>query len=415
MTIWLWNLGAYSVQLAVLALTAAGVTALLRLNAPRVTLRFWQLLLAVALVLPLIQPWTTRPSKTIQSSITFMSSAVLDNAAVATERDPKTLVAAILIAGVVLRLAWLSFGLFRLRAIRRRATPAASLDAMSGELTLELHTAADVMFSDEVDGPATVGWRRAVVLLPRRVMDLSPAAQRAVLCHELIHVRRRDWLATALEEAWCAALWFHPGARLLTSRACLAREMLVDEQTIRHTRDRRAYAEALLAFANPQRHLIGATALIGRRQLSQRISLIAQEVSMSRNRVASLVVLSAVIVAAATLSATNSVPMVGEFQAQDTTVYKPGNGITLPFVVKEVKPEYPKDMMSGEKVQGSVWMRCVVLADGKVGDIEITRSLHPRLDKEAGQALAQWEFKPGSKDGKPVPVEVTIEMTFTLK
>ncbi len=414
MTIWLWNLGAYSVQLAVLAVTAAAVTALFRLHAPRVTLRFWQLLLTVALVLPLLQPWTTSPSKTIRSSITFMSSTVADNVPVASEREPMALVAIAVIAGAAIRLSWLGFGLVRLRAIRRRAVAAASLDAVSGELKQSLRAEADVMFSDEVDGPATVGWRRAVVLLPRRVMELSPAAQRAVMCHELIHVRRRDWLATVLEETWCAALWFHPGARLITSQACLAREMLVDEETIRHTRDRRAYAEALLAFANPQRHLIGATALIGRRQLSQRISLIAEEVSMSRIRVASLLVLSAALITAATLSAAGSVPMLGAVVTQDT-VYKPGDGITLPLVVKEVKPDYPKDMLSGEKVQGSVWMRCVVLPDGTVGDIEITRALHPRLDKEAGRALTQWEFKPGTKDGKPVPVEVTIEMTFTLK
>jgi TonB family protein len=415
MTIWLWNLGAYSVQLAVLALTAAAVTALLRLHTPRVTLRFWQLLLAVALVLPFLQPWTTNPSETIQSSITFVSSAVIDNAPAVTERDPMTLIAAILIAGVIIRLSWLGFGLLRLRAIRRRAVPATSLDDVSGELRHSLQAGADVMFSDEVDGPATVGWWRAVVLVPRRVTELSPAAQRAVLCHELIHVRRRDWLATVLEEIWCAALWFHPGARLMTSRACLAREMLVDELAIQHTRDRRAYAEALLAFSNPQRHLIGATALIGRRQLSQRISLIAQEVSMSRNRVASLLVLSAAIVAAATLSAASSIQMVGAFQAQDTTVYKPGSGITLPVVLKEVKPDYPKDVMNGEKVQGSVWMRCVVMPDGKIGDIEVTRSLHPRLDDEARRAARQWEFKPGTKDGKPVAVEITLEFTFSLK
>ena len=134
---------------------------------------------------------------------------------------------------------------------------------------------------------------------------------------------------------------------------------------------------------------------------------------MSRRRVAPFLVLSATAVAAATLSAATSVPMVSS-QAQTEQVYKPGDGVTLPAVVKEVKADYPRDVLP-EKVQGSVWMRCVVLADGKVGDIEVTRSLHPRLDREASRALSQWEFKPGTKDGTPVAVEVTIEMTFTLK
>ena len=79
-------------------------------------------------------------------------------------------------------------------------------------------------------------------------------------------------------------LWFHPCARVIASRLSLARETVVDELTIRITRDRRAYAEALLAFSDPQPHLIGATPFIGRRTLSQRISLIAEETPMSRHR-----------------------------------------------------------------------------------------------------------------------------------
>jgi len=415
MTIWLWNLAAYSAQLAVLAVTAAAVTTLLRLNTPRATLRFWQGLIAVALALPLLQPWTKSPGKTIQSSITFVTSARVDASSASVPSDPTTVIVAVLLAGLAVRLVWLGVGFVRLRAIRRRATRAPSLDGVALTLKQDLHARADVMLSDEVEGPVTVGWWRAVVLLPRRVLQLPPAVQKAVLCHELIHVRRRDWLATVLEEVWCAALWFHPGVRLMATRACLAREMLVDEETILHTRDRRAYAEALLAFSNPQPHLIGATALIGRRHLSQRISLIAQEVSMSRTRVASLLALSAAIIAVATLAAATGVPMVSS-QAQAEQVYKAGDGITLPVVVREVKPAYTAEAMQ-QKIQGSVSLRAVVLADGTVGDIEITRSLDAEygLDREAGRALTKWLFKPGTKGGKPVPVEVTIELTFTLK
>ena len=113
---------------------------------------------------------------------------------------------------------------------------------------------------------------------------MSAAVQRAILCHELLHVKRRDWLQTIGEELWRSLLWFHPHAHVIATNLSLAREMVVDEQTILITRDRRAYAEALLAFSDPQPHLIGVTPFIGRRTLSQRISLIAQEVSMSRRR-----------------------------------------------------------------------------------------------------------------------------------
>ncbi|MDP2319758.1 MAG: M56 family metallopeptidase [Acidobacteriota bacterium] len=414
MTLSLWNLAAYSAQVAVLAVTAAAAAYLLRLETPRVAVRYWQAVLAACFALPLLQTWTSEPGKVVQASIEFISTSTANTAAGSRPIDPAEVILAVVAAGIVFRLAWLGVGLLRLRSVTRRAEPATSLAALSTQLQADLGARAELLLSDDVGGPATVGVRRAVILVPRRIVELPRAVQTAVLCHELLHVRRRDWLVTVAEEVWCALLWFHPGVRLIASRACLARETLVDEAVITHTRDRRAYAEALLAFSNSQPQLIGATALIGRRQLSQRISLIAQEVPMSRTRVASLLTLAAAIVVAATLSAAASVPMVASSSGQEPQVFKPGDGITLPVVVKEVKPVYPRDVLP-EKVQGSVWLRCVVLPDGKVGDIEVTRSLHPRLDREAGRALTQWEFKPGAKDGKPVPVEITIEMTFTFK
>jgi len=416
MTLTLWNLAAYSAQLAVLAATAAAAASLLRLDSPRVAVRYWQVVLAACFALPLLQSWPTTPSGPIQASIRFISTATGSTTDASRAPEPAAIVIAVLALGITLRLAWLALGLLRLRAVTRRAEPAVALSGLSDQLQSELATRAEVLLSDDVEGPATVGMSRPVILVPRRTAALPESVQRAVLCHELMHVRRRDWLVTLAEEVWCALLWFHPGVRLIVSRACLARETLVDEAVIAHTRDRRAYAEALLAFANPQPHLIGATALIGRRHLSQRISLIAQEVSMSRRRIALLVVLSAAVVTAATLSAASSVPMVAALQSKDTRVYKSNEGVTLPSVVKETKPVYTPEAMQ-KKIQGSVWLQIVVLTDGTVGDIEVTHSLDPEfgLDAEAVKAARQWLFKPGTKDGKPVAVQVTLELTFTLK
>ena len=97
-------------------------------------------------------------------------------------------------------------------------------------------------------------------------------------------------------------------------------------------------------------------------------------------------------------------------------VYKPGNGVTLPAVVKEVKPVYTKAAMDAG-IQGAVTLKVVVKDDGTVGDVQVTQSLDTEhgLDNQAVQAAKQWEFKPGTKDNKPVAVEIALEMTFTLK
>jgi protein TonB len=96
--------------------------------------------------------------------------------------------------------------------------------------------------------------------------------------------------------------------------------------------------------------------------------------------------------------------------------YRPGNGVTTPSVLKEVKPAYTADAMRA-KVQGIVWLECIVMPDGSVGDVKITRSLDPvfGLDQEAIKAARQWRFMPGRLKGEPVPVVVTIELTFTLR
>ncbi len=96
--------------------------------------------------------------------------------------------------------------------------------------------------------------------------------------------------------------------------------------------------------------------------------------------------------------------------------YRPGSGITLPSVLREVKPAYTADAMRA-KVQGSVWLECIVMPDGSVGDVKVTRSLDPifGLDQEAIKAAKQWRFRPGMRQGEPVPVIITIELTFTLR
>ena len=96
--------------------------------------------------------------------------------------------------------------------------------------------------------------------------------------------------------------------------------------------------------------------------------------------------------------------------------YRPGAGIVLPEVLKEVKPAYTAEAMRA-KVQGVVWLECIVMPDGTVGDVRITKSLDSvfGLDQEAIKAARQWRFKPGLRQGQPVPVIITIELTFTLR
>jgi TonB family protein len=94
---------------------------------------------------------------------------------------------------------------------------------------------------------------------------------------------------------------------------------------------------------------------------------------------------------------------------------RPGNGVTIPRLIKNVRPQYTAEAMRA-KIQGSVMVECVVNTDGTVSDARVIRSLDATfgLDQEAIKAAKQWLFAPGTRNGEPVPVMVSIELTFTL-
>lgn len=97
-------------------------------------------------------------------------------------------------------------------------------------------------------------------------------------------------------------------------------------------------------------------------------------------------------------------------------IFRPGNGVSQPRLLREVRPQYTADAMRA-KVQGTVLVVCVVRADGTITDVRVARSLDPTfgLDQQAVAAVRQWKFAPGTRRGEPVAVQISVELTFTLR
>jgi TonB family protein len=96
-------------------------------------------------------------------------------------------------------------------------------------------------------------------------------------------------------------------------------------------------------------------------------------------------------------------------------VFIPGQqGVTAPKVVQEATPSYTTEAREAG-IQGKVTIEAVVLTNGRVGDARVKNSLGHGLDAESIKTLRQWRFEPGTKDGRPVPTKITLEMDFTLK
>lgn len=94
-------------------------------------------------------------------------------------------------------------------------------------------------------------------------------------------------------------------------------------------------------------------------------------------------------------------------------VYKVGPGISAPSLLYKKEPEYTQDARAGG-VQGTTALGVDIGPDGIARNFEVIRSLEPGLDQKAIEAVQQWQFKPGTKDGQPVTVRATIEVNFRL-
>jgi TonB family protein len=95
-------------------------------------------------------------------------------------------------------------------------------------------------------------------------------------------------------------------------------------------------------------------------------------------------------------------------------VYRIGGGVSVPVVVSKRNPWYTPEARIAH-IQGTVLLRMVIGADGIPRDVVVARSLDPGLDREAITAVKAWRFRPGMKDGKPVAVLVTVEVSFRLR
>jgi len=93
--------------------------------------------------------------------------------------------------------------------------------------------------------------------------------------------------------------------------------------------------------------------------------------------------------------------------------YRIGGGVSAPSVLSKVEPEYSEEARKA-KWQGTVVLQIVVDERGLPRDMRVMRQLGLGLDQKAIDAVTKWRFKPGMKDGKPVPVIATIEVSFHL-
>src|SRR5207248_2585176 len=82
-----------------------------------------------------------------------------------------------------------------------------------------------------------------------------------------------------------------------------------------------------------------------------------------------------------------------------------------PQPVRKVDPKYPPELR-GKRVEGEVVLYAVIRRDGTVDSIELVNGIDPVLDRNAMDALSQWKFLPGERQGVPVDLEAIVHIPF---
>jgi TonB family protein len=389
---------------------------------------------AIAAIMPLALTWQTAPTTpsfaligsardmslaitglNITSLRTFLERPLIDRlaAAAALVWGGGTLVLAVQFMG-----GWL--------IARRIACDARPIDDPELEATItELVRCGGVarairpLQSTAIDTPVVVGWRNPRLLVPpAAILQLSPNQLAGVIAHEVAHIRRSDYLINLLHSAAEVPLFYCPAVVWISRCIRDAREFCCDDEAAARVGDKRHYVEALtqVAAGSTRSGMRAAVGITGPR-LVTRVRRLLQEDTMPRVNRFHLVALGTafilIVLSGLQLSAASSLR---SSQQSDTSVYRITDaGVKPPALVHEVKPVYTDDAKK-RGVQGAVELEEVIASDGTVrDDVRVIKSLDPDLDAQAVTAAKQWQFRPGTKDGKPVDVLVNIEMTFTLK
>jgi bla regulator protein blaR1 len=411
--LWVRDVAAFSAQIAALVLAGAGVAVVCRLRQPRAMLTFWRVLLFACLALPLCQPWHVP-----QAAVAFDGREVLEATTTAVSNAPAVsvptgrsmslvdLLFVVMLAGTAIQASWLAVGAIGLRRLRRGASPLSPLPEGIREAQVRLGTRSEILVSERASGPMTFGFFRPVVVLPSDVAEMPPHVQQAMAYHELIHVRRRDWISELFEEGVRAILWFHPAVWWLIGRIRLSREQVVDEAVIRITQSREHYIDALLVVALRKSPftLAPAPTFLRRSLLKRRVAQIMQETTMTTYRLIASLTTSAVAVAVAAVFAVRSFPL----QAQAPAPAQPGAGDPVQIVkggenlMHGNPPEYPGRALK-QQVEGDVVLDVLVDDRGEVADARVLTG-PDEFRRVALESVLQWHYVPTAVSNRSIQV-----------
>lgn len=233
---------------------------------------------------------------------------------------------------------------------------------------------------------------------------MEAETQRAIVCHELIHVRRRDWTWCLAEEFVRTLLRFHPAIWWLIERIHLTREQLVDQAVIELTASRERYVEALLHVARLkiEPNLIPAPLFLRRGLLKKRVAEILKETTMNTRRLILCLAVSAGALFLVARAATSIFPLRVHAQELSSAPIQVVQGNEN--LLHRAALEYPRRAIE-RRVEGDVMLEVSVDEQGQVSDARVL-SGPEELRRACLQSVLEWRYQPSKS--APASTQVTI-------
>ena len=181
-------------------------------------------------------------------------------------------------AGFAMSATLLAIRVLRLATVSGRARPVH--DPRSRRIVEQvskaygMRQAVTLLQTDKQDLIATWGVVEARVLLPTQAVQWSDDRMHTVLCHELAHVRRHDWLVQMSAEVLRTVYWFNPLMALACRQLRRESEQACDDAVLGAGVSARSYAGHLLELASirPRRAWSSAMPMARRSTLERRIA-----------------------------------------------------------------------------------------------------------------------------------------------
>jgi TonB family protein len=282
-----------------------------------------------------------------------------------------------------------------------------------------------IVGSKDVFAPVTMGVVNARVLLPAGMMTRMPQAELdTAIAHEFAHIRRKDFLKNLAYEVTGMPLSYHPCLWLTRQRITETREMVCDEMAAGISGGE-AYAQSLLRLATlllqgrPVRvpHAIG---VFDANTLERRLMKLTEKKRRMGRMRAVVSMAACVVLGIATAGSAVALRMGVDSpgKSDDQQIHKKGGVSSIPAgkmqenVISKVTPKYPPEAKVA-RIQGTVELDAVITKAGRVDSLKVI-SGPAALQLSAMDAVRQWRYKPFLLNGKPIEVETTVTVVYTL-